>query len=191
MEIRFREGISEVIATTHNRRPNAAPMGIINRGSFHIAVYKDSHTFLNIKKNHQLVANLVEDPVLYVRTAFEDLEPESFYFNKEALILKDAYAWVAFECSVHERPTQKSAIVELAPVRAAVLQRPVMPANRAFCAVLEATILATRYEFLRDSDCLRRIDEYEHVVRRCGGTREFEAFEMLKTYLQEASSSKA
>ncbi|MGZ5539132.1 MAG: DUF447 domain-containing protein, partial [Halobacteriota archaeon] len=45
MEIQFREGISEVIATTRNDQPNAAPMGIINRDFLYALIYKDSHTF--------------------------------------------------------------------------------------------------------------------------------------------------
>jgi len=182
MEIQFREGISEVIATTHNGGPNAAPMGIINHGSLYIAVYKDSHTFMNVQRNHQLVANLVADPVLYVRTAFEDLDPDCFLMDEEALVLKQAYAWVAFECSVRDRAAQKSAIVELKPVRSVVLKRPIIPVSRAFCAVVEATIHATRYGLLKDPDCLQRIADYERIVRKCGGTREFEAFKLLKKY---------
>jgi hypothetical protein len=61
MEIEFREGISEVIATTRNDQPNAAPIGIINREFLYTLIYKDSHTFLNVKKNRELVANLVLD----------------------------------------------------------------------------------------------------------------------------------
>lgn len=34
MEVQFHEGISEVIATTRNGQPNAAPMGVINRAPF-------------------------------------------------------------------------------------------------------------------------------------------------------------
>jgi hypothetical protein len=185
MEIQFREGISEVIATTHNGGPNAAPMGIINRGSLYVAIYKDSHTFMNVQKNHQLVANFVADPVLYVRSAFEDLDPDYFLMDKEALVLKEAYAWVEFECSIRERPAQKSAIVELQPVRSVILQRPIISISRAFCAVLEATIHATRYKLLKDAACLQLIDDYEHIVRKCGGKREFEAFELLKKYLEQ------
>jgi hypothetical protein len=78
MEVQFHEGISEVIATTRNGQPNAAPMGVINRGFLYISLYKDSHTFLNVKKNLQLVANFVADPLIYVKTAFEDLGPDFF-----------------------------------------------------------------------------------------------------------------
>jgi len=190
MDVQFYEGISEVIATTRNGQPNAAPMGVINRGSLYIVVYKDSHTFLNVKKNRQLVANFVADPLLYVKTAFEDLDLDFFSPDEKAPVLKAAYAWVEFACSILEKPTQKSAIVELKPVRSVVLQRPIIPVNRAFCAVLEATIHATRYQALEDPAYLERMTHCEGIVRKCGGRRELEAFELLKKYLGHARTSK-
>ena len=190
MDVQFHEGISEVIATTRNGKPNAAPMGVINRGFLYIAVYKDSHTFLNVKKNRQLVANFVADPLLYVKTAFEDLDPDFFSLDDGAPVLKAAYAWVEFTCSILEKPTQKSAVVKVKPVRSVVLQRPIIPVSRAFCAVLEATIHATRYQALEDPAYLKRMAHCEGIVRKCGGRREFEAFELLKKYLGQAPTSK-
>jgi len=190
MDVQFPEGISEVIATTCNGRPNAAPMGVINRGSLHIVIYKDSHTFMNVKKNRQLVANFVADPLLYVKTAFEDLNIDSFSPDERAPVLKAAYAWTEFRCSILEKTSQKSAIVELQPVRSVVRRRPIIPVSRAFCAVLEATIDATRYQTLEDPAYLGRMAHCESVVKKCGGTREFEAFELLKKYLGHELTSR-
>jgi len=190
MEVQFHEGISEVIATTRNGEPNAAPMGVINRGSLYIAIYKDSHTFLNVKKNRQLVANFVADPLLYVKTAFEDLDQDFFSPNEKAPVLKAAYAWVEFTCSIREKPTQNRAIVGLHPVRSVVVQTRIIPASRAFCAVLEATIHATRYRTLKDPARLEQISYFESIVRKCGGRRELEAFDLLKKYLGQAPTSR-
>jgi len=183
MEIEFREGISEVIATTRNDQPNAAPMGIINRDFIYAVIYKDSHTFLNVKKNRELVANFVLDPLLYVKTAFDDLDSSFFRSDEPAPVLAAAYAWVEFECTILEKPTQKSALVKLLPVKSVVVQRPIISINRAFCAVLEATIHATRYRALRDPKYLELVDHYESIVRKCGGRREIEAFQLLKERL--------
>jgi hypothetical protein len=183
MEIEFREGISEVIATTRNDQPNAAPIGIINREFLYAWIYKDSHTFLNVKKNRELVANFVLDPLLYVKTAFEDLDAAFFRSDEKAPVLAAAYAWVEFACTILHRPTQKSALVKLVPVRSVVLQRPIVSINRAFYAVIEATIHATRYRTFKDPKYLERVDHYETIVRKCGGRQELEAFQLLKEHL--------
>lgn len=183
MNIEFRAGISEVIATTRNDQPNAAPIGIINRNFLYAVLYRESHTFSNVKKNGELVANFVLDPLLYVKTAFEDLDASFFRSDQAAPVLQAAYAWVEFTCSIAEKPTQKSAVVHLHPVRSVVLHRPMMPANRAFCALIEATIHATRYRKLKDPKYLKLAAHYESVVRRCGGAQELEAFQLLKRYL--------
>jgi hypothetical protein len=158
-------------------------MGIINRESLYVLVYKESHTFMNVKKNGELVANFVADPTLYVKTAFEDLDPSFFRPDEEAPVLKAAYAWIQFKCLVEEKPTQKSAVVRLHPVQSTVLQRPVLAFNRAFCAVLEATVHATRFKKFEDPKYLDLIAHCESVVRKCGGRQEFEAFSLLKKYL--------
>ena len=183
MEIEFREGISEVIATTRNDRPNAAPMGVINRGFLYALIYKDSHTFLNVKKNNEMVANFVLDPLLYVKTAFDDVDPSLFRSDEDAPVLTAAYAWVEFACTIQERSTQKTALVKLHPTRSVILQRPISPVNRAFYAVLEATIHATRYKTLKDPKYLECMPHYESIIRKCGGKPELEAFHVLKEYL--------
>ncbi|MGE5831376.1 MAG: DUF447 domain-containing protein, partial [Methanomicrobiales archaeon] len=61
----LREGINEVIATTWN---NAAPMGIIFRdGEYRMVLFRGSHTAMNIERWGWVVANIVHDPVLWVR----------------------------------------------------------------------------------------------------------------------------
>jgi len=184
MDIEFREGISEVIATTRNDRPNAAPIGIIHRKILYAVLYKESHTFSNVKKNSQLVANFVLDPRLYVRTAFEDLDASFFRSDQEAPVLQAAYAWVEFRCSIAEKLTQKSAVVHLNPIKSVVLRQPMIPNNRAFCALIEATIHATRYHKFKDQKYLGLALRYESIVRKCGGAEELEAFQLLKKYLR-------
>src|SRR5664279_6354697 len=117
MEIEFREGISEVIATTRNDRPNAAPMGIINRGFLYALIYKDSHTFLNVKKNNEMVANFVLDPLLYVKTAFDDVDPSLFRSDEDAPVLIAAYAWVEFACTclLYTSPSPRDGLLSRMP----------------------------------------------------------------------------
>jgi hypothetical protein len=54
-------------------------MGIIFRdGVARMVIFSGSHTAKNIEKNGWLVANFVYDPILYVKTAFEDLTHDAF-----------------------------------------------------------------------------------------------------------------
>ncbi|MGZ4907437.1 MAG: DUF447 domain-containing protein [Halobacteriota archaeon] len=185
-DVMLGDGISEVIATTHGERINAAPMGVVNRNFLYIRMYKSSHTFLNVKQNGQLVANLVLDPRLYVKAAFDDLESSCFYDDDGSPVLKAAYAWVEFACSVRDGSAQRNTIVRLRPVRSKILDRPIVPVNRGFNAVIEATVHATRYHALQDPKYLELIDYYGSIVTRCGGQQELQAFKLLKTYVAKA-----
>ncbi|HYA61318.1 MAG TPA: DUF447 domain-containing protein [Candidatus Acidoferrum sp.] len=186
--IEFPLGISEIIATTKNERFNAAPMGVINRGGLFIKMYKNTHTFLNVKNNGMLVANLISNPLLYVKAAFEDLEEEYFYEDEGAPILKEAYAWLEFKCAVVEEKHQKTALIRLTAQRWKILGRSVRPVSRGFNAVIEATVYGTRYIVFGDTQCLKTIDYYENLVKKCGGLEERKAMSALRKYLEKAGS---
>ena len=73
-------GINEVIATTAF---NAAPIGIHYRDkTASMIIFSGSHTAKNLERDGWVVANLVHDPVLYVRTAFEDLPAMRLWKNQ-------------------------------------------------------------------------------------------------------------
>ncbi|MDH7509654.1 MAG: DUF447 family protein [Methanolinea sp.] len=180
----LKEGINEVIATT---RDNAAPMGIILRsGSHTMVVFHGSHTSQNISRYGWVVANIVYDPVLYVKTAFSDLEPR--YFSLETVgdlvvqRLSRAEAWVAFRAEV-TRDTGEALVVNLTPLREEVCSPTIHPVNRGFSSVIEATIHATRYIRREDSQLGRLISHHASIVRRCGGPREKEALALLEEIL--------
>jgi len=186
--IEFPYGISEIIATTKNGRFNAAPMGVINRGDLFIKMYKNTHTFLNVKNNEMLVANLISNPLLYVKAAFDDLEEEYFCEDEGAPILKEAYAWLEFKCVIVEEKNQKTALIRLIPQRWRVLRRSVRPVSRGFNAVIEATVHGTRYVAIGDIQCLKAINYYENVVKKCGGVEEKKAMSALRRYLKKTGS---
>ena len=75
----IREGISETIVSTGLEHPNAAPIGIIVKGGRpFVRLFKGSHTWANVLKEKYLAANIVYDPLLFVRSTFFDLEPSEF-----------------------------------------------------------------------------------------------------------------
>ena len=182
----IREGISETIVSTGLEFPNAAPIGIIVKGGRpFVRLFKGSHTWANVLKERYLVANVVYDPLLFVRSTFFDLEPSEFdYIPVQGLnfpILKKAAAWIIFEC-INLKNTDQALIADLIPIEAGFNEsdRKDLPIpNRGFNAVLEATVHATRYQLSGDEKYLELIRHYETLAFKCGGENEKKAMKLL------------
>jgi hypothetical protein len=177
-------GINEIIATTTF---NAAPVGIHYREKKYRAVlYLGSHTEANVTRDGWLVANLVHDPVLYVKTAFEDLPRDRFVEEpvngKTMHRLAGADAWVAFTATVEHR-TAESVTVCLTPEKELIENVAVYPVNRGFNSLIDATVHATRYRITRDEELKNHIGYHAGIVRKCGGRRELEALALLEGYI--------
>ena len=178
-------GINEVIATTMF---NAAPMGIHYReGNASMVLFSGSTTAGNIERDGWVVANFVQDPVVYVRTAFEDLPKHSFIEEqvgtKTVTRLAGADAWAVFTTSIVRR-TNESMIVRLALEKEIIEEVAVHPVNRGFNSIIDATVHVTRYKENQDPELKRWIDYHVGIVRKCGGKRELEALELLKKYME-------
>jgi hypothetical protein len=180
----LKSGINEVIATT---RFNAAPMGIhFREGNASMVLFCGSNTAENIEREGWVVANFVQDPVLYVRTAFEDLPRnlfiEELVSTKTIMRLAGADAWAAFTATIVRR-TNESMMVRLTLEKEIIEEVAVYPVNRGFNSLIDATVHATRYTANQDPVLKRLIDYHVGIVRKCGGKRELEALELLKKYL--------
>lgn len=180
----LREGINEVIATT---RHNAAPMGLIQRNhATRMVVFRGSHTAERIREDGWMVANFIFDPVVYVRTAFEDLPPGEYRDEEAGGIrvqrLARAEAWAAYLAEI-EQETPDTLIVRLTLLREEVCAPVLHPVNRGFNSIIEATVHATRFRQSHDPGLRRLIRHHASLVRRCGGAREIEALSLLFTYL--------
>ncbi len=182
----IREGISETIVSTGLAFPNAAPIGIIVKGGRpFVRLFKGTHTWENVLRERYLVANVVYNPLLFVRSTFFDLEPSEFdYVPARGLnfpVLKEAAAWIIFEC-INLKNTDQALIADLIPVEAGFNEanRKELPVpNRGFNAVLEATVHATRYQLSGDEKYLKLIRHYESLSSRCGGENEKKAMKLL------------
>lgn len=178
-------GINEVIATTDC---NAAPIGIHYReGKAGMVLFCGSHTAQNVERDGWVVANFIHDPVLYVKTAFEDL-PEDMFIEEPVngrtmLRLRDADAWVAFSASI-ERKTSEAMIVRLTPEKEIIEEIRLHPVNRGFGSIIDATVHATRLKISRDPELQKNIGYHTAIIRKCGGRRELEALELLMKYCQ-------
>ena len=179
------EGISEVIITTVSGGgiPNAAPIGLhCKDGRLFFRLF-DSKTLDNILAQPVACANIVNDPVLFVHSALSDIEPDEFELIEEIPVLKDALAWIRFDCKC--KKVGKISVVELTPVSGAIVRKTIKPVNRGFNAVIEASVDATRYVIFKEKKYLERIGYYDKLVRKCGGAREKEAMRMLYELIGE------
>ncbi len=109
-------------------------------------------------------ANIVDDPVLFVQSALSDIEPEKFEFVEGFPVLIDANGWVLFGCQCKKR--EKISAVELSPVSGKINNLKIKPVNRGFNAVIEATVLATRYVLHRENKLIGPIDYYSTIMKQ-------------------------
>lgn len=173
------EGISEVILTTisSDGAPNAAPIGIHRKDSRLFAKIYNSRTLDNILYKPLAAANIVDDPVLFVRSSLSDVEPERFEFVEGFPVLMDALGWIIFDCRC--KKGTKISVVELSPINGKINIKKIQPINRGFNAVIEASIHATRYVISREQKYLEFIKYCNTIVKKCGGAREKEAMRLL------------
>ena len=182
-------GISEtIVTTTQGSLPNAAPIGIIRMDNkVLVRLFKGSQTYDNVCKGNFLVANVVNDPLIFVRSTFSDLDHSEFDVvsvgNRNIPVLKDALSWVAFECS-STKLTSEALVAELDPIFARLNRCVVSAPNRGFNAVLEATVHATRYRLTGDDEYLKLIQMYARLAVKCGDERDKLAMEMLYDLLE-------
>jgi hypothetical protein len=120
---------------------------------------------------------MVDDAILFVKSALSDVEPEQFEFVDGFPVLKDVQGWIVFDCKCNKG--NNISVVELSPVKRKIITRMINPVNRGFNAVIEALIQATRFVSLNDKKYLEKIDYYNTIVQKCGGEREKEAMHLL------------
>lgn len=176
-------GINEVIATTAF---NAAPIGIhFREGKATMILFRGSHTATNVGRDGWVVANFIHDPVIYVRTAFDDLPREDFtdetVDGKIMQRLRHADAWAAFSAEI-VRGTGETLIVGLTLKTEIIENVPFYPVNRGFGSIIDATVHATRYRITRDPELKKLIEYHTGIIRKCGGKRELAALDMLLDY---------
>lgn len=177
-------GISEIIATTSGPRgPHAAPVGLRRSGARVEAIlYRPSRTLANAESAGALIANVVEDPLLFVDAAFRTLPRSRFVETPHGPVLRDAAAWVKFR-AIPMREERGRVTFALRPVEGRRTNAVPRAPNRGFHAVLEGTVHATRYVIFRNPQLLKKIRELEPVVVKCGGPRERRAWDRLMEFL--------
>lgn len=179
----FGSGIWEVIATTWNERPNAAPVGIRIFDRITAVLYRGTHTCENVRRNGRIVANVCRDPVIFVRSAFEDLESDSFEIFEGIPVIRGCDAWILFSCTPFHEDDERCTF-ELSPLKGEIRRRSVAPFSRGLYAIIEAAVLATKLVSTGKDEYRNMIERCLDVVEKCGGNREREAMRILLSHLK-------
>lgn len=180
----FGEGITEVIATTVSKdgKRNAAPIGIIRTGDeLYARLFRGSTTLANVAGTGLLAANIVDDPVLFVRALLDDILPDEFIETDGHPVLANSCAAAVFRCECEEEGDPVT--VRLSPLLVKINRRRVFRVNRGFNAVIEAAVHATRYVIFHDERLKKCIDHYAAIARKCGGAREHEAMVLIYEFM--------
>jgi uncharacterized protein len=182
----FSEGINEVIASTHL---NAAPMGIIRKGeNLSVIIYKTSHTADNVLRDGWIVAHITRDPILFVKTAFEDINEDLFIKDEIDRFLiwriKGIENWIVFRAEA-KNITQEKIFFSLEIIKSELSNVLPLPFHRGLSNLIEATIHGTRYILTKDSTLAFLIKHHGELVLRCGGPLEKEALKLLYSYLNK------
>jgi len=179
-------GVTESIVTTlgPNDRWNVAALGVHAPGAadqITARTWGRTRTWRNFTERGEGYVQFTTDPVDFAEAAMtirEEDEP----------VLASADAWVRVE--VEERASGTDGGTQwvewaLRPVESAVERQSVPTTNRAYYAVVEATVAASRLDVpAYDTETLLdRVDYFEDVVERCGSERDRAAFAIVRRHV--------
>lgn len=177
-------GVTESLVTTlgPNDRYNVAALGLyapgrLSHDSVTARTWGRTRTWRNFTEHQQGFVQFTRDPVVFVDGALDIRE-------QDEPVLDSADAWVEVTVEkLRSRDRDGTQVVDwkLIPEHVEVEQTVVPTYNRAYGAVVEATVATSRLDVdAYDTEKLRRRIEYcGDVVDRCGGPREREAFERV------------
>jgi hypothetical protein len=172
-------GVTESVVATEgpNGRWNLAALGLHAGDPVTARTWGRTRTRLNFDRRGGGVVQFTRDPVEFTRAALD-------VYERAEPVLDSAQAWARVEVehvTTGDDGSTEWAEWRLHPVESAVESRSVEPVNRAFGAVVAATVAASRlYVSSYDETTLRqRLSYFEAVVERCGGEREREAMALI------------
>ena len=186
--------ILESIVTTHSSdgQCNVAPMGPLFDGQsdcFELRPFSGSQTLANLTDTKQGVLHITDDVTIFAEAAVRKLNPLPEMVPAtlvEGSVLVSACRWYEFEVTFHESSTARASL-QCQVVHSGRL-RDFCGFNRAKSMVIEAAILATRVDFLPIEELTKQFVQFEKVIAKTGGADEFEAFEILKNYVNSCSA---
>lgn len=138
-----------------------------------------TRTRINFERAERGYVQFVRDPLVFVEAALDVREVDE-------PVLDAATAWAEVEVDAVGDGTEDGTDWidwQLSPVDSTVRERTVPVTNRAYGAVVEMTVAASRLDVrsYEESTLRSRLDYFAGVVRRCGGPRERTALDRIES----------
>ena len=174
--------IRETIVVTVNAqgRPHIAPLGLIAEGEhWIIAPFHPSTTLENLRAVPRAVANLTDDARIFAGclTGRRDWPLEPTRAGWPPRLAATLAHWELEIVEVREDPQRPRFVGRVA---AHVGHAPFAGFNRAFAAVVEAAVLASRLDRISSGEIEAEFARLRVIVSKTAGPREAEAFAWLE-----------
>ena len=194
-------GRYETVYTTMNEagEMNAASIGVKVFGDYDIAarIFEGSTTLKNIQDTKIFVVNIIQDPSVFARATFGNLEENEFVRDDDICYLKNADAYfIALVKSIeeleaeadHVNEGEKSYIIKAEPLKIIIERQGAKAINRGFYAYLESLVDYTRVDKIdedKKAEYAKRFKENERLVERVGEKEVKESMALLKEKMIE------
>jgi uncharacterized protein len=173
-----------VSALDESGAPNFAPMGVmLSRDSITVRPYRNTQTCRNLTTSGYAVVNFTDDAIAYVRSGlYHAILPNFPATAVPGAVFRETCSWQ--EIALVSQAGSK----DRAELQCRVLHKGMQKEFLGFCrasnAVIEATIVATRLDFLDAGFVNQRMIQYREIIERTGGAVEKEAFQLIQDYIQ-------
>ena len=170
-------------------RPNFAPMGVgWAEGEIVLKPYRETTTFRNVVATGEAVVNLVDDVLLFVKSALGSPSlPARPAVVVRGVVLDAACSWR--ELRVREAETSEPRARFVCDVVHRGVSREFLGFSRARGAVIEATILATRTRILPIGEILAEYRRLQVIVDKTAGPVEREAMALLTEFVRSEAAA--
>jgi hypothetical protein len=177
--------IVETVVTTMNpdASVNCGAMGVEwSEDEIVIKPFRRTRTLRNLVAERAAVVHLTDDIGLFVESALGDPHPQTRpALSVRGAVVSDACSWR--EVRVCEIDTDEVRARIVTAVVARGFGREFLGFNRARGAVLEASILASRFHLLSPTLVQREFDRLQVIVDKTAGPRELAAMDFVRRYV--------
>ncbi len=183
--------ILEGIVTTVNAdgTANISPMGPLvdeEITQFVLRPYTTSRTYQNLKRTGQGVLHVTDDVEMLAHAAVHRLDPPPKLAKAKKVagfVLVEACRWYEFQVRSLDDHSERTTIACQVVAHGRI--RDFFGFNRAKHAVVEASILVTRIEFLPAEQIVDDFRRLAVLVDKTAGPQERRAFQFLEQYVSE------